>query len=119
MKSGVAFAVLAALLFGVSTPFAKLLLGEQPPILLAGLLYLGSGVGLSFLRLIVRTRAGVPQSVAMSISGHRTVSTFLRYDIASDEDKRDALRAVAAAALKRSEPKIVALRHGEAIQNGV
>ena len=39
-------------------------------------------------------RAGVPQSVAMSISGHRTISTFLRYDIASDRDKRDALRAV-------------------------
>jgi hypothetical protein len=39
-------------------------------------------------------RAGVPQSVAMSISGHRTVSTFLRYDIASDADKREALRAV-------------------------
>ena len=37
-------------------------------------------------------RAGVPQSVAMSISGHRTVSVFLRYDIASTEGQRDALR---------------------------
>jgi integrase len=37
-------------------------------------------------------RAGVPQAVAMSISGHRTVSMFLRYNIASDDDKRDALR---------------------------
>ena len=27
----------------------------------------------------------------MAISGHRTISTFLRYDIASEEDKRDAL----------------------------
>lgn len=36
-------------------------------------------------------RAGVPQSVVMSISGHRTISTFLRYDIASEEDKRSAL----------------------------
>jgi integrase len=41
-------------------------------------------------------RAGVPQSVAMSISGHNTISTFIRYDIAGDEDKREALRAVAA-----------------------
>jgi len=40
------------------------------------------------------TRSGVSQSVAMSISGHRTISTFLRYDIASEEDKRDALRKV-------------------------
>ena len=37
-------------------------------------------------------RAGVPQAVAMAISGHRTVSMFLRYDIASEEDKRQALR---------------------------
>jgi integrase len=36
-------------------------------------------------------RAGVPQSVAMRISGHRTAAMFLRYDITSDEDKRDAL----------------------------
>jgi len=37
-------------------------------------------------------RAGVSQPVAMSISGHRTVSMFLRYDITSEEDKREALR---------------------------
>ncbi len=37
-------------------------------------------------------RAGVPQSVAMSISGHRTISTFLRYNITSDEDRREAIR---------------------------
>lgn len=42
----------AAALFGVSTPFAKQLLGEVPPILLAGLLYLGSGIGLLIARLI-------------------------------------------------------------------
>lgn len=36
--------------------------------------------------------AGVPQSVAMRISGHRTTAVFLRYDITSEDDKRDALR---------------------------
>lgn len=36
-------------------------------------------------------RAGVPQSVAMSISGHRTVSMFLRYNITSEDDMRLAL----------------------------
>ena len=39
-------ALLSAALFGISTPLAKLLLGETPPLVLAGLLYLGSGVGL-------------------------------------------------------------------------
>ena len=50
---GVLYALLAALLFGASTPLAKSLLPQMTPLLLAGLLYLGSGVGLavySFLR---------------------------------------------------------------------
>jgi drug/metabolite transporter (DMT)-like permease len=44
---GVGCALIAAGLFGASTPFAKALVGEMPPLLLAGLLYAGSGVGLS------------------------------------------------------------------------
>lgn len=47
MNKGILYALSAALLFGVSTPFAKVLVGEIPPILLAGLLYAGSGLGLS------------------------------------------------------------------------
>lgn len=46
MKTGVLFALFAALLFGAGTPFAKLLLEQITPIMLAGLLYAGSGVGL-------------------------------------------------------------------------
>lgn len=45
--AGVGFAIGSALLFGLSTPCAKLLVGETPPLLLAGLLYAGSGLGLS------------------------------------------------------------------------
>lgn len=44
-------ALAAALLFGASTPLAKLLVGDVPPLLLAGLLYLGSGLGLGALLL--------------------------------------------------------------------
>ena len=43
---GAGMALLAAALFGLSAPFAKLLLGHTRPQLLAGLLYLGSGLGL-------------------------------------------------------------------------
>lgn len=47
ISSGPVIALLSAALFGASTPFAKLLLGDGLDIwLLAGLLYLGSGLGL-------------------------------------------------------------------------
>ena len=45
--SGPLVALSSALLFGASTPIAKLLLGITDPQLIAGLLYLGSGVGLA------------------------------------------------------------------------
>jgi len=44
---GVAFALLAAGLFGLSTPLAKSVSPHVEPVLLAGLLYLGSGIGLA------------------------------------------------------------------------
>lgn len=44
---GVPLALGSAVLFGASTPFAKLLLGSTNPQLLAGLLYLGAGIGLA------------------------------------------------------------------------
>ncbi len=44
---GIGYALLAALLFGASTPFAKILLRHTAPVTLAGLLYAGSGVGLT------------------------------------------------------------------------
>ena len=47
MRNGVASALGAAALFGASTPFAKLLLGEVSPLALAAVLYLGSGIGLA------------------------------------------------------------------------
>lgn len=52
MDKNVVYALGAAALFGASTPFAKLLTGDMPPVLLAGLLYLGSGLGLTLARLV-------------------------------------------------------------------
>jgi drug/metabolite transporter (DMT)-like permease len=46
----VALALLSAALFGFSTPAAKLLLGAIDPMVLAGLLYCGAGVGIAILR---------------------------------------------------------------------
>ncbi len=51
---GVNFALLAALLFGLSTPLAKMVSPHVEPALLAGLLYLGSGLGLGGYALLRR-----------------------------------------------------------------
>src|SRR6266404_4530279 len=53
---GVLFALLAAVLFGASAPIAKGLLQDASPQLLAGILYLGSGVGLLVVFLARRER---------------------------------------------------------------
>jgi drug/metabolite transporter (DMT)-like permease len=49
MMSGQFLAILSAALFGVSPVLCKLVINEMSPALLAGLLYLGSGIGLQLL----------------------------------------------------------------------
>jgi drug/metabolite transporter (DMT)-like permease len=60
---GVPLALAAAILFGASTPFAKLLVGAIDPQLLAGLFYLGAGAGLGLV-LGIRSILGVRSSEA-------------------------------------------------------
>jgi len=45
-RQGAASGLAAAVLFGLSPPLAKLLLSESHPLVIAGLLYLGAGLGL-------------------------------------------------------------------------
>jgi drug/metabolite transporter (DMT)-like permease len=54
--AGITEALLAAALFGVSTPIAKGLLADTSPQVLAGLLYLGSGTGLGAAWAVRRAR---------------------------------------------------------------
>ncbi|QIL79396.1 DMT family transporter [Diaphorobacter sp. HDW4A] len=54
---GVLAALGAAVLFGAGTPAVKLLLEHASPWLLAGILYLGSGIGLLIYRLVARAPA--------------------------------------------------------------
>ena len=62
-RRGIVLALASAMLFGASTPLAKLLLGALDPWLTAGLLYLGAGVGLAAVHL-ARVAAGLPASEA-------------------------------------------------------
>lgn len=45
------FALLAALFYAVNTPFSKILLKNIAPTFLAGLLYLGAGIGIGIIYL--------------------------------------------------------------------
>jgi drug/metabolite transporter (DMT)-like permease len=56
-NAAILWAVLAAALYAVSAPLSKLLLSEVPPTLMASLLYLGAGIGMSFIGLF-RYRTG-------------------------------------------------------------
>jgi hypothetical protein len=49
-RTAAIYALVSAALFGVSTPAAKLLIGSVDPIVLAGVLYCGAGIGVAMLR---------------------------------------------------------------------
>ena len=65
MNLSIIYALAAAALFGASTPLAKSLGLGLSPILLAGMLYLGSGIGLAGVRLI-RDRGWKPTGLTPS-----------------------------------------------------
>jgi drug/metabolite transporter (DMT)-like permease len=53
-NKGILFAIASALLFGISTPFTKLFIsGSENVFIIGGLLYLGSGIGLSLYLLLI------------------------------------------------------------------
>jgi drug/metabolite transporter (DMT)-like permease len=54
-KPGIQAALTAALLFGAGTPLAKALLTSISPWLMAGLLYLGAGLGLTLYRTLTHS----------------------------------------------------------------
>lgn len=63
VRRGGLLATGAAVLFGLSTPAAKVIVGDVHPLLLAGVLYLGSGTGLGVLILLGHRRGARPRRV--------------------------------------------------------
>jgi hypothetical protein len=51
-------------------------------------------------------RAGVPRSVAMAISGHRTESVYRRYDIVADSDLQAAAQKMEQYQRQQEQPKL-------------
>ena len=68
-RRGISLAVLAAALYAVNAPFSKLLLTYIPSTLMAGLLYLGAGLGMGIVTLIRKCR------------GHRTEERLGRTEL--------------------------------------
>lgn len=61
MNNAVVYALGSALLFGISTPLAKWLVGVVSPLQLAGLLYAGSGLGLALVLALRRMTQRSPE----------------------------------------------------------
>lgn len=75
-RNGIALAILAAALYALNAPFSKLLLDHMPPTIMAGLLYIGAGLGMAIIALVRKikktekaesklTKAELPYTVAM------------------------------------------------------
>ncbi|ESL04285.1 putative membrane protein [Catonella morbi ATCC 51271] len=78
INKGIAFAILAASLYAINAPFSKILLEFMPPTLMAGFLYVGAGIGITFIALIRKmkkhetkelklTKSELPYTIAMII----------------------------------------------------
>lgn len=92
---GAFYALLAAALFGASTPFAKLLLGVIDPWMVAGLLYLGSGVGLGAVlavrlwrsadtrRQVMAVRADLPWLLGAILAGGVIAPVLMMFGLAA------------------------------------
>lgn len=86
-RRAIAYALLSAVLFGASTPLAKIFVGSVSPLGLAGLLYLGSGIGLAAW-LLLRRRAvalaarDVPWLAGAIVAGGIVAPALLMYGLA-------------------------------------
>src|SRR5882757_7553631 len=102
---GLAAALASAVLFGATTPIAKQLLEGASPLLVAGLLYLGSGIGVSLLRVVQDrgwsspglARSDWPWLAAATVAGGIVAPVLLmvgltRADAAAHEHRHEPLR---------------------------
>ncbi len=93
-KKAIRFAIYAALLYAVSTPFSKVLMEKIPPAFMAGLLYLGAAAGMVIIALFSRkksketsafTRKDIPYLIMMvllDIAAPILLMTALKYSSA-------------------------------------
>src|SRR5262249_36675201 len=64
-RAAIFYALLSAALFGLSTPAAKVLVGAVDPVVVAGMLYCGAGIGVAILRRLPVSVLARPEEVAL------------------------------------------------------
>ena len=114
-KSGALAALTAAALFGASTPVIKFFFADIPPVMLAGLLNLGSGGGLAIWRFVLKNRGAqtrrslsrgdVPWFAAAILSGGIIAPVLLMFGLSRSTGS-------AASLLLNSESAFTALLAG-------
>jgi drug/metabolite transporter (DMT)-like permease len=99
---GVPLALASAVLFGATPPLAKLLLASVDPLMLAGVLYLGAGLGLAVYSLLRRSRGNaaseaplrgtdVPWLAAATVMGGMVGPVLLVYGLSVTTASNGAL----------------------------
>lgn len=82
-KKGILLAILAAALYAISTPISKILLAEIPSTLLAALLYLGAGIGMSVIGIARKANGKVSEEEKLERSDLPYVIAMIVLDIAA------------------------------------
>ena len=83
VKKGIFFAILAAALYALNSPFSKLLLAHLSPTLMAGFLYIGAGLGMGIIALIRKAKKGICREARLSRSEFPFVLAMILLDIAA------------------------------------
>ena len=82
-KKGILLALLAASLYAVNAPLSKLLLDDIPSTLMAGLLYLGAGIGMGVVTLARRIRKSPRHGEPFTRSDLPFVLAMILLDVAA------------------------------------
>ena len=83
MRRGIMMAILAAVLYAMSSPFSKILLNEMPPTLMAGFLYLGAGIGMSLIAVSRKARQVETTEIHLSKAEMPYIVAMILLDIAA------------------------------------
>lgn len=80
---GIFFAVLAAALYAINSPFSKILLDFMPSTLMAGFLYIGAGLGMGAVALVSKARGAEKKETKLTAKELPYTVAMILLDIAA------------------------------------